>query len=70
MLSNNLDNCPVCGRKILDFDPEGIEYWRNAQRFCLSHAPSDWQSPRWDEELDEDFDEEDYADLDDEWDNE
>lgn len=36
----DLDNCPACGRRISDLDPDGCEL-ESGQRYCLAHAPAD-----------------------------
>lgn len=37
---NSLDHCPVCGRRIYDFDMTGCE-GDDAQRWCVAHLPED-----------------------------
>lgn len=34
------DNCPSCGRRISDYDPEGCEA-PTGQRYCLIHVPDE-----------------------------
>lgn len=48
-----MDNCPVCGKRISDWDPEGCEL-PSGQRACLAHL-----TPAQREELDHAFDLED-----------
>ncbi|MCV7174836.1 hypothetical protein [Mycolicibacterium sphagni] len=36
----SLDHCPVCGRRIVDFDMSGCED-DAAQRWCVAHVPDD-----------------------------
>lgn len=35
------DNCPTCGRRIVDTDDNGCEA-DNGQRWCRDHRPPDW----------------------------
>jgi len=48
-----MDNCPVCGKRILDWDPEGCEL-PSGQRVCLVHL-----TPAQRQELDHAYDLED-----------
>lgn len=34
----HLDSCPVCGRRITDYDLNGCETL-SGQRYCVQHAP-------------------------------
>jgi hypothetical protein len=36
--NQTLDNCPVCQRRIVDFDMSGCED-DNGQRWCVTHLP-------------------------------
>lgn len=36
----NQDNCPECGRAILDYDMTGCE-GEDGQRWCVKHLPDD-----------------------------
>lgn len=39
-MNPSLDNCPTCGRRITDVDPDGCETGFG-QRFCLAHLTYD-----------------------------
>lgn len=34
---NDLDHCPTCGRRIRDYDDDGMEAI-TGQRWCIEHA--------------------------------